>query len=216
MLSIAMEQRLDGRRSEARGSGRARLLDAAARVFAARGYRAASVDDIVAEAGVTKGALYWSFDSKQALFEALVEERVDRPVRELIGLLETTPADEEAAPVIARGFMGLVERRRELVLLLHDYWSLAVRDPELRGRLVERRRRLREALAAAIEARHRTLAVPLTMPAERIAEAHIALAEGLAQARLADPDGVPDDLFAEMSSLLYDGNLRRVEQGRGS
>ena len=52
---------------------RAHILDAAVRRFAISGYDAASVDDICAEAGVSKGAFYHHFPSKQAIFLALLE-----------------------------------------------------------------------------------------------------------------------------------------------
>ncbi len=51
---------------------RSRLLDAAVRKFAEAGYDGSSVDDICAEAGVSKGAFYHHFPSKQALFLALM------------------------------------------------------------------------------------------------------------------------------------------------
>jgi AcrR family transcriptional regulator len=49
------------------------LLDAARELFAARGYSATSLDDVVAAAGVTKGALYHHFASKRDLFRAVFE-----------------------------------------------------------------------------------------------------------------------------------------------
>jgi AcrR family transcriptional regulator len=52
---------------------RAHILDAAVRRFAIAGYNAASVDDICEEAGVSKGAFYHHFPSKQAVFIALLE-----------------------------------------------------------------------------------------------------------------------------------------------
>ena len=55
---------------------RADLLDAAARVFAARGYEGASVDDVAAEAGYTKGAVYSHFGSKRELFLAVARDRL--------------------------------------------------------------------------------------------------------------------------------------------
>src|SRR5699024_692292 len=58
---------------------RADLLDAAARVIARQGYEGASVDDIVSEAGYTKGALYSNFGSKSALFVALAHRWFDVP-----------------------------------------------------------------------------------------------------------------------------------------
>ena len=53
---------------------RARLLQAAQKKFSESGYEAASVDEICAEAGVSKGAFYHHFPSKQAVFLALFED----------------------------------------------------------------------------------------------------------------------------------------------
>jgi AcrR family transcriptional regulator len=54
---------------------REELLSAAARVFAQKGYEGASIDDVAAEAGFTKGAFYSNFASKDDVFIALVEDR---------------------------------------------------------------------------------------------------------------------------------------------
>ena len=51
---------------------RGRILDASVRKFAIAGYDAASVDDICSEAGVSKGAFYHHFPSKQSVFLALM------------------------------------------------------------------------------------------------------------------------------------------------
>jgi AcrR family transcriptional regulator len=48
------------------------LLDAAERLFAARGYAATRISDICASAGVAKGLFYWYFPTKESLFEELV------------------------------------------------------------------------------------------------------------------------------------------------
>ena len=202
----------DGRRTENRGTARERLLDAAAEVFAERGYRATTVDDLAAAAGLTKGAVYWNFPSKEAVFSALIEERVDRRARELIGVTEGSPRETPTAPLISRGITTFADEQQALVLLLQEYWSLAVRDDGLRDGYVERQRVLREHLAAALEARHHTTGVPLTFPAEKLATGIIALATGLTQERIADPEHVPDDLLGELLSLLYDGLVHRAEQ----
>ena len=201
----------DGRRAAARGTARERLLDAATAVFAERGYRAASVDEIAAAAGVTKGAVYWNFEGKEHLFLALIEERVDRRAHELIGVTESAPREVATAPLVSRGLSSLVDEQEALVRLVGEYWGLAVRDKRLRKRYVERQRSLRKHLARALEARHHTTGVPLTVPAERLATAIIALATGLAQERIADPEAAPEELLGEMLSLIYDGLVMRAE-----
>ena len=205
--------RPDGRRSEARGTARERLLDAAARVFSERGFAAASVDEVVADAGLTKGALYWHFDSKEELFFALIEERVDRRLRALMELTESASKQEQTAPQVSQGISDLLGEQRQLVLLLNECRSLALRDPELQQRFAERQRRLREELARALDARHEITGVQLTVSSQRLATAMIALANGLALDRLADPQAVPDDLYGEMLSLIYDGLVHRASGG---
>src|SRR5438477_3366087 len=80
-------RRLDRRTRAARAQGREardELLTAALEVFARRGYRDAGVDEIAAEAGYSKGAVYWHFSGKEELLMALLEERIDAPLRERI------------------------------------------------------------------------------------------------------------------------------------
>ncbi|WP_055489763.1 ScbR family autoregulator-binding transcription factor [Streptomyces sp. TP-A0356] len=54
---------------------RQKLLEAAAKVISARGYRAATIAEILKAADITKGALYFHFDSKQALADAIIKEQ---------------------------------------------------------------------------------------------------------------------------------------------
>jgi AcrR family transcriptional regulator len=211
MAAMATEDRQDGRRSEARGTAGDRLLEAAGRVFAARGYQRASVDEIAREAGLTKGALYWNFESKQDLFFALLAQRLDRGAQALMDAATTASAEAESAPPVSAGMSALIDAQREVVLLMHDYWSLAARDAELAQGYAERQRSLRQGIARALEARHATTGVPLTVPAQRLATVILALANGLAMDRLVDREAIPDELFGQALSLLYDGLVRRAE-----
>lgn len=59
-------------------SRRTQLLDVARKVFARRGYHATSVADIITEAGVARGTFYNYFESKRALFQAVLDDLMDR------------------------------------------------------------------------------------------------------------------------------------------
>jgi AcrR family transcriptional regulator len=204
--------RLDGRRAEVRGTARTQLLDAAECVLAERGYVGASVDRVVAEAGLTKGAFYWNFATKEELFLGLLEDRFDRRARGLMALTAGAAAEEASSQVVSQGFAEMVDDHRRLVLLMNEFWSLAVRDDRLRRRWVKRQQALREDLARTLESRHATTGVPLTVPAAAMATAILALADGLAMDRVAEPEAVSPDLFGQMLQLWYDGLARRAER----
>src|SRR5262245_10682028 len=74
-LSQAVGKTSGGRKQQAQARRQA-ILEAALAVFAARGYEAARLDDVAAQAGVAKGTLYLYFKDKQALFEELVRGAV--------------------------------------------------------------------------------------------------------------------------------------------
>jgi len=174
------------------------------------------VDEIAAEAGYSKGALYWHFSSKEALLVALVEERIDTPMRELVALLESAPPDRDMSLEATREFARQLKDDREAVLVDREYWSLAIRDPELRARYVERQTELRDALAAAMEARARHLGTPeLTMPGEDVARIVMSIIGGLAVDELIEPGSVRPELLGEALALVYAGLVARA-QGRAA
>jgi AcrR family transcriptional regulator len=204
-------ERPDRRTRSARAENadaRAALLAAAAELFAERGYRGASVDEIAERAGYSKGALYWHFQSKDELFFALMDQSVDAPTREMIALLQDAPPEHDMAPEASARLVELVSRQRDLLLLDHEYWAQAVRDPELRSRYAARRDELRAALGKALQLRLAHLGAPaLEMAADKMATVIMGLAAGLAQERLIDAGAVPDELLGKAIVLLYRGLL---------
>ena len=62
------------RRAEMVEETRAKLIQAARRAFAAKGYATASMDDLTAEAGLTRGALYHNFGDKKGLLQAVIDQ----------------------------------------------------------------------------------------------------------------------------------------------
>jgi AcrR family transcriptional regulator len=209
-----MATRLDRRTRAARGQGheaRGALLSAALRVFARRGYRQAGVDEIAAEAGYSKGALYWHFSSKEELLLALIDERIDAPTRELVALLESAAPELDMSVEATRVFARQLHEQRDVVLLEREYWSLAMRDPELRSRYVERQTELRRALATALAARARHLGTPdLPMPAEDVARLVLSIVGGLAIDDLVEPGSVDPQLLGDALTVIYAGLVARA------
>ena len=77
-------------RADSKADTRKRLLDAARMVFTTTGYQGATLDDIAARAGFTKGAVYWHFPNKQAIFMALMADAMEANLR----LLEKLAPDD--------------------------------------------------------------------------------------------------------------------------
>jgi AcrR family transcriptional regulator len=188
-------------------------MKAAARIFTERGYSGATVDAILEKAGLSKGAFYWHFSSKEELFHTLLQERIERPIQELVALLHSAPAGQDMAPEASRRFLDLLERERETVILDHEYRSQATRDPRLRKRYAKRQAELRTALAKALDARARHLGAPVfDTPSEEIATAYLALANGLALEKLIDGQSVPDHLLGEIYALVFAGLMARAQR----
>jgi AcrR family transcriptional regulator len=62
------------RRAQMVEETRAKLIQAARKAFATKGYAAASMDDLTAEAGLTRGALYHNFGDKKGLLQAVIDQ----------------------------------------------------------------------------------------------------------------------------------------------
>src|ERR1700730_3050298 len=75
-------------RSARKAQTRTRLLEAAARLYAQSGFGGATLDEVAAEAGYTKGAVYSHFGSKENLLLALLEEHLATQVAEQIALFD--------------------------------------------------------------------------------------------------------------------------------
>lgn len=85
------------RTREAAAATRERLLDAAERVFRDRGVTRTSLAEVAAEAGVTRGAVYWHFRDKADLFVAMCE----RATSPMDALVEQANARQEGSPLAA-------------------------------------------------------------------------------------------------------------------
>jgi AcrR family transcriptional regulator len=209
---IAFVARVRLTRAQSKALTRERLLGAARTVFASRGFHRASVDEIAAEAGYSTGAVYASFGGKEDLFVILVEREIGARARKMAAAADQWDSRTEQAMDEAREWSVMVEPEPEMLLLLIEFWAYGARDAEMRARVAAWLAHLREPLARLIAGRVHE--VELGLPAEHLAVAIDALADGIGRQRLIDPRTVPDDLLGNAIMLLLAGARRIGSQPR--
>jgi AcrR family transcriptional regulator len=188
-----------------RAQTRTRLLKAAGAVFAERGYDRASLDDVAVAAGLTKGAVYSSFDSKEELFYALMRERIRERLELVTKAVERQATVQDITRDAGSALAELISSQAEWHLLFIEFWARAVRDPALRDEFARERRSARELIASLLQEKAAEANVELPAPAEQLAVAVLALANGIAIEHLADPDTVDASTFGVILGLLLDG-----------
>lgn len=198
-------------RTEAKAQTRARLVDAAERVFARRGYQGASVDEVAREAGFTTGAVYSNFGGKEELLLAVYEEVIEARRREM---LEAAAAGgdgaERRAAAVADQWMRRVAERSDSMVMLIELWSHAMRDETFRREFGPRFGALRIVIGRLAEEIAAERGTELALPPEEMGTVLKALGNGFALEKLADPDGVPDELFGRAVELLLGARMEAV------
>jgi len=197
--------RAEVRRRPPREEVRRAVLDAAATVFARRGIDGASLDDVAAEAGFTKGAVYSNFGSKDGLVEALLADKASTYLD--LGLEAVRDHDVplvDRARLLGDRLSALDGQEREWHLLFHELWQRAARGQGLEG-FRRHRRALRAAVAEAVAEHADRAGTPLALPPDQAATVLLALVQGLAAEADVDPDAVPPDLLGKVLALLLAG-----------
>ncbi|HEY4811071.1 MAG TPA: TetR family transcriptional regulator [Solirubrobacteraceae bacterium] len=192
-------------RAEQQAQTRARLIEAATKVFAQRGFQAASVEEIAEEAGYSHGAVYSNFDGKGELFLAVFEDYMAERVRELAETQAALPDDaalEDRARALADQWMDRLARDRQSLTLHVEFLAHADRDPELARRFGSRSAAMRQALSRYIVQYQQEVGAELPMPADDLALILRALGIGLAIEWLVSPDAVRHDLYGDFVELL--------------
>ncbi len=186
------------------------MLDAAAGVFARKGFAGASVEEIAESAGYSTGALYSNFESKEQLFLELLAARRSRAterqaaaVEEVLGSGQAAGADPSAA--LSRLFATVAGRGGEAVALQAEFWLYAVRNPEAMGIVAAAARDQVDALEPLIATAMMRSGASGDVPPEAVTRAALALFQGLVRQRRVDPAAVPDDLFAQALRWLLAG-----------
>jgi AcrR family transcriptional regulator len=186
---------------------RRRILTAASECFAKHGYDATGVAEICEQAGVTKGAFYHHFESKQEVFLALLEAwRAGLDAR-LAGVQAERASMPQALHRMIGEAISAFEAARGQVPLFLEFWSKASRDPLVWKGTIAPYRNYRVLLASLIEqgiAEGSLRAVD----AQDTADMLLSIALGMLLQGLLDPEGADWVRVAEHSvNMLLEGVL---------
>jgi AcrR family transcriptional regulator len=190
-------------RSARKAQTRERLLEAAARVYARRGFGGATLDEVAAEAGFTKGAVYSHFGSKENLLLTLAEEHLATQIAEQIALFDRDRTPWERPLVGSERWMQRLEDDPDSFRLFVELWVYAQRDERLRERLavgLEALRTMSERFAQ--ESAADAGAEPRPDADRHFATVVVAMSLGTAMMRLIDSGSVPAPLLGAALSVL--------------
>ncbi len=163
---------------------RARILDAAEACFARSGFHRTTMQDICREAGVSAGAVYVYFDSKEALIEGIVaRDRVE--AAEAMGML--AEAEDFLVALEAVLHACVLARPAHKAALFIEIIGEAHRNPRVAASLGQCDSQLRSLLRSLIERARADGRIPDGLPAERLALMMAILADGLFVRRSLDP-----------------------------
>ena len=178
------------------------LVEAAADVFAHRGFHAASLDDIAESAGFTRGAIYSNFGGKEELMIAVLDLYTERQLGEFGQAIDNlTHGTDEEKSAAAAAVWSHTRRDLNITLLSLEMRLYALRNPDFRKRLAEAERRqqgrIAEFISSVAGAEHRKLLID---PAD-LAEILRAFSDGLSQ--LATVDEERSDEYDRLAKRFF-------------
>jgi AcrR family transcriptional regulator len=179
------------------------ILNAAYSVFARRGYGGATVDEILSEAGVSKGAFYHHFPTKEAVFQALLTERARRCTDAMANavVVGATVADN-VKQVLRAGWKILIDDPVWANIQM-EFWVQATREAWAQKAMAASLRQCREFLAEAVARGIQTGAVQPQIDPQAAARLIIALSDGVVVQWQIEPDDVHlDHLIDSMADMI--------------
>jgi AcrR family transcriptional regulator len=184
---------------------RAQILEAALDCFGRKGLHAAKMDDIVESSGLSKGAIYWHFKSKDEIFLALF----DRFEEELLAEWDAAPQTDAVQTLRRTGEIALTRLLAMRPLL--EAWTEFLRHPKSRRRMAQIYRRTRARLAGAIRDGIASGQIGECDP-DHVAGALTGLVEGLLLQAFADPDYDPLEVWPNAWKLVERGLTDRAKR----
>ncbi|MGW8180415.1 MAG: TetR/AcrR family transcriptional regulator [bacterium] len=171
---------------------RQQIMQAAMSCFARKGYHKTTMDDIVAESGLSKGTLYWYFKSKDELFFSLVNSFFLEVQQDMDAIFEQDTTASDKLHSMAHEFARLYEEVAEFLNVFFEFWMQGTLNEQLnqlfRSMLVE----YRGKLAGVIEEGEKTGEFK-KVDADQLAVTVMAAYDGLWFYKMLMPDEVDLD-----------------------
>ena len=185
---------------ERKAETRQRLLEAATALIAERGVAGTSIDALAEAADRTSGAVYAHFGGKEGVLVALLDELKDAVAAAILEESDAGDDDDQHLAVLWRNFVAPPPLAGDVwVLLEHELWLYACRNPEARPLVAARYETARRGIADAVVAD----GDDGDESDDAVGTLLIALMIGLEMQRRLDPAAVPDEVaYRGMRALL--------------
>lgn len=194
-------------RTERKGDRRDTIRHAAFRCFRDVGYQDSSVDRICAEAGISKGSLYWHYESKQAIYVDLIESWAREAMDEVYDRFEAAGQREgDLVSFLRDGLKSEAKRGMALIPLWMELSAIGRHEPEIQVALAKVYRRVRSAVVEVLRP-----VTPHQTEAQRrgLAAAAFGAFSGIIMQAVVDPAGADaDELLDGFMSLIGDWLVR--------
>jgi AcrR family transcriptional regulator len=178
---------------------RERLLAAAERVIDRNGFGGASIDQISAEAGYSKGAIYSNFESKEAVFLELLRLYMER---DMAALEQIVALDSDQLSPALTHWLETMDIETDCPLLVTELQLQARRSPAFAERYYALQAEQTRTLAKILERYFEAASKPLPMDAHDLARSLTALSHGLSLQHPATKPGSPNPAGQAIDTLL--------------
>ncbi len=191
---------LPARRSQ---ETRQRILDAAYRVFVRSGFGGASVDEIIAEADISKGALYHHFSGKAEIFQAILAEHVRKCADQMAAVTDPDLSLRENIERILAVSWEKAQEDKAWPALQMEFWVHATRDEHARSVVVNSQRECRQLVSNMVASLQQTGVLRPSLNPDVAARLFVALNDGILLQWQVEPDDVkPEALVGPMAAMI--------------